>query len=865
MNKPTPMMRQYLKIKNEYSDILLFYRMGDFYELFFDDAKNAAGWLGITLTHRGKANGEPIPMAGVPYHAVDNYLVRLVKQGKSVAICEQVGDPSTSKGVVDRKVVRVITPGTLSEDSLLETDSENLLAAVYHMKKPKSEQPYGLAWIDLAGGQFYCNQFDNEESLFNELSRLKPAEILAEDKYQQRLKSKNFVVKEQQDWQFDFEQNYRDLIKHFSVKNLDGFGCDDLKAAICAAGAALNYAKLTQQNLLSHLNRLMPFDNGNILQLNSHTRKHLEITENLYGEQEKSLFNVINRTKTAMGCRLLKNWLHAPLINQSQIEKRQQRVHCLINSQDLTCLRDQLNPIRDMQRILTRIALNTARPRDLTGLKQSLAVIPDIVSWLKSTNDQVLFQLAESLPLHAETYQLLSDAVCDNPPVVLREGNVIKPGYNTELDELRYLSNNANDLLADMEQRERESTGINTLKVGYNKVHGFFIEISKSQSDKAPLTYTRRQTLKNAERFITPELKQLEDKVLSSQSKSLALEKRLYQKLIEQLMPQVTVMQFTANQLAELDVLQSFAQAAEQLDFVCPTINNSASINIRAGRHPVVEAFQQQAFIANDVVLGEPTKQAIITGPNMGGKSTYMRMTAIIALLAHTGSFVPAASAEIGLLDAIYTRIGASDDLSSGRSTFMVEMSETANILNNATPNSLVILDEIGRGTSTYDGLALAWATLDYINQKLNPLTLFATHYFELTQITQQVSGIKNLHFGAIQHGEKLILDHQIHPGPTSKSYGIHVAKLAGVPDRVSQMASDYQRHLEQGKHHSNTSLRQPNSDSLASQQSSRSQSIAQATVDPRLAKLDAIDADNLSPKQALELIYTLTNQKELF
>jgi len=856
MSNHTPMMRQYLAIKQEHPDILLFYRMGDFYELFFDDAHNASNWLGITLTHRGKANGAPIPMAGVPYHAVDNYLVRLVKQGKSVAICEQIGDPATSKGPVERKVVRVITPGTLSEDSLLEADQENLLAAIYHLKKGKQDNPYGLAWIDLAGGQFYCNQFTDEEMLFSEIARLKPAEILASEEYQEELKNNGFTVKLQEDWQFDYQQNYRDLLKHFEVKNLDGFGCDELKAAICAAGSALNYAKLTQQNLLTHLNRLTPFDNQQILHLNSHTRKHLEISENLFGEQDKSLFNVVNRTKTAMGCRLLKNWLHAPLIKQELIELRLDKVTALIETQDLDSIRELLSPVRDMQRILTRIALNSARPRDLTGLKESLAILPALVNWLKEPKHPLLFELAEALPLHKETFELLERAVFDNPPVVLRDGNVIRDGFNAELDELRHLSTNASDLLTDMEQREREATGISTLKVGYNRVHGFFIEISKAQSDKAPLTYTRRQTLKNAERFITPELKELEDKVLSSQTKALALEKQLYQQLVDSLLPQVIELQYTAAQIAQLDVLQSYAEIANQLSFVRPEINQESGVSIIGGRHPVVEAFQQDPFIPNDVSINQQHKSLIITGPNMGGKSTYMRMTAIITLLAHAGCYVPASSARIGILDAIYTRIGASDDLSGGRSTFMVEMSEAANILNNATDKSLVILDEVGRGTSTYDGLALAWATLDYLSQKINPLTLFATHYFELTQISQSKSNIKNLHFGAIQHGDKLILDHQIHPGPTSKSYGIHVAKLAGVPESVTQMAKDYQDHLEQGKHHVQ---------SVVSNNASNNKSVDEIIVDPRLQKLDAINADDLSPKQALEFIYTLTNQKELF
>ncbi|TQV84594.1 DNA mismatch repair protein MutS [Aliikangiella coralliicola] len=857
------MMRQYLEIKQQHPDILLFYRMGDFYELFFDDAHKAADWLGITLTHRGKSNGEPIPMAGVPFHAVDNYLARLVKQGKSVAICEQVGDPATSKGPVERKVVRVITPGTLSEDSLLEADKENLLAAIYHFKKSKQDKPYGLAWIDLAGGQFFCNQFAEESQLFSELARLKPAEILTDEAYADSLEKLGMTIKLQEDWQFDFQQNYSALLQHFAVKNLDGFGCDKLHAAICAAGAALNYAKLTQQSLLNHLNQLKPFDNQQILYLNSHTRKHLEITENLYGEQDKSLFNVINRTKTAMGCRLLSNWLHAPLIDAKLIEARFDQTDALIASGDLDTLRQILTPVRDMQRILTRIALQTCRPRDLTGLRESLAVMPDLINWLKQQDTPLLREQGEALCAHSDIHDLLTQAIFDNPPVVLRDGNVIRDGFSKELDDLRYLSTNASDLLADMEEREKEATGISTLKVGYNRVHGFYIEISKAQSDSAPISYTRRQTLKNAERFITPELKELEEKVLSSQAKALALEKQLYQQLIESLEPQINDLQFTAGQIATLDVIQSYAEVACQLNFVRPSLNTNHDIEIKGGRHPVVEAFQAEPFIPNDVVIKQREKALIITGPNMGGKSTYMRMTAIIALLGHCGCFVPAESASLGILDAIYTRIGASDDLSSGRSTFMVEMSEAANILNNASSNSLVILDEIGRGTSTYDGLALAWATLDYLNNRIDPLILFATHYFELTQITQTNSRIKNMHFGAIQHGHKLILDHQIHPGPTSKSYGIHVAKLAGVPDSVLQMARDYQMHLEQGKHHGEnetTQLSMP-LDSIPSDPEPEITIAKAIAADPRITLLESINADDVSPREALELIYQLTRQ----
>ncbi len=867
------MIRQYLTIKSQHPEILLFYRMGDFYELFFDDAKKAADWLGITLTHRGKANGDPIPMAGVPYHAVDNYLARLVKQGKSVAICEQIGDPATAKGPVERKVVRVITPGTLSEESLLEDHSENLLAAVYLAKTDKGNHPFGLAWMDLAGGQFYCNHFTDIDSIYSELARLKPAEVLAEESFCGDLKQRNLITKEQQDWQFDFQQNYQQLTTHFKVADLAGFGCNDMPSAICAAGAVLNYATLTQQNQLSHIKKLSPFDNQNILQLNTFTRKHLEITENIFADSEVTLFNVINHCKTAMGTRLLKSWLHAPLVNPQAINNRLNSVEALAANPELDELRQCLIPIRDMQRILTRIALNTCRPRDLTGLRESLNAIPQLCRWLNQSNNPILVRISEGLPFHQDLYELLERAIFENPPVVLRDGKVIKDGYHQELDELRFLSNNAQSLLDEMEVRERQQTGINTLKVGYNRVHGFFIEISKAQSEQAPVRYTRRQTLKNAERFITPELKELEDKVLNAQAKALALEKQLYQQLVDQLLPSIEALQETAYNLSQLDVLQCFAYVAVQNHYVKPAIlapsEKDQSLVIKSGRHPVVEAHQSEQFIANNVDIQKNAKSLIITGPNMGGKSTYMRMTAIITLLAHCGSFVPAESAQLPILDGIFTRIGASDDLAGGRSTFMVEMSETANILNNATSKSLVLLDEIGRGTSTYDGLALAHATLDYLTSNISPFTMFATHYFELTAMSQQNEQIKNLHFGAIQHGDKLVLDHQVHQGPTSKSYGVHVATIAGVPKAVTDQAKKYQNHLEQS---SNRPVQSNSTQTFNQDPESGVETIHTIndsgqlnllsnpeTLDPRLKILENINPDELTPKNALELIYKLT------
>jgi DNA mismatch repair protein MutS len=846
------MMRQYLTIKQEYPDILLFYRMGDFYELFFDDAKNAAEWLGITLTQRGKANGAPIPMAGVPFHAVDNYLARLVKQGKSVAICEQIGDPALAKGPVERKVVRVITPGTLSEEALLDEHSENLLAAVYFDKKSKI---FGIAWMDLAAGSFYCNELSSQELLWAEIARLKPAEILAEEELANDLRKDSYTTKSLESWQFDYHQNYQDLCQHFKMENLDGFGCGGLNPSIAAAGSILSYAKLTQQSDLRHISKLSLFKAQDILHLNRFTRKHLEITENLYGQTDTSLFEVVNFCKTAMGTRKLKAWLHAPLVDSNLINQRLDTVEAILDNVDLADIQQSLIPIRDMQRILTRISLATARPRDLTGLRESLRAIPLVKSLLSQSGSELLIEFCELIKVHEDTCELLLNSVQENPPVVLRDGNVIAEGYHAELDTLRALSTDASSLLDTMELEEKQKTGISSLKMGFNRVHGFYIEISKAQSESAPVHYVRRQTLKNAERFITPELKQIEDKVLSAKTKALALEKSLYSELIGKLQQVVSKIQPTANQLATLDVFQSFAFAAQRFEYTRPNFVKQPIIELIRARHPVVETHQESAFIANDVHLTKQQKTAIITGPNMGGKSTYMRMTAVIALLAHCGCFVPAAKASMCSLDSIYTRIGASDDLAGGRSTFMVEMSETANILNNASDKSLVLLDEIGRGTSTYDGLAIAYATLDELTNGASPFTLFATHYFELTEMSKSNDKVVNLHFGAIQHGDQLILDHQIHQGPTSKSYGIHVAKLAGVPDKVVERASKYQILLEQNNPNSKIANNQP--DKAVNNQ--QIDALNEEILDPRLKILENTDPNALTAKQALDLIYQLT------
>jgi len=842
------MMRQYLEIKAQYPDMLLFYRMGDFYELFYDDAHKAAEWLGITLTHRGKSKGEPIPMAGVPYHAVENYLARLVKMGKRVAICEQIGDPSTSKGPVERKVVRVITPGTLSDDELLEDTTQNLLAAIAEYNK-YGKTAFGLAWLEVSTGQFFCAQYSSLEEVKSELVRLSPAELLLPESLELKLIEFVASCRILSDAQFDSEQNYQALLRHFKVKNLMGFGCDDMPTAISAAGAALNYAKATQMDNLEHIQRLLPYVAQQLVKMDTQTRIHLELTQNIRGETDNTLFSVVNHCRTAMGARLLKQWLHQPLIDNQAVAERLNMVEALLELEELDSLRLSLGKLRDMPRILSRIALNTAKPRDLIALRQSLETIPELQVYLNRSSHHNLQHFAEQLQAHTHEYQLLASAVVDNPPATIRDGGVIAEGFDAELDELRLLSEGADDELARLEMQERENTGIANLKVRYNKVHGFYIEISKAQANAAPTHYERRQTLKNAERFITEELKKLEEKVLSAQSKALALEKQLFQQLIESLNASVQPMQHTAEQLAMLDVLAGFADLAIQRNYQKPELTQSRQIHIIEGRHPVVEAVQDQPFIANSVHIGDNSHCQIITGPNMGGKSTYMRMTALICLLARCGCFVPAKQAQIGSIHAIFTRIGANDDLAGGRSTFMVEMSETANILNNADAHSLVLMDEIGRGTSTFDGMALAWACLDELCTHIKALTLFATHYFELTEYTRSHQGVSNLHFGAIQHGDKLILDHQVHPGPTSRSYGIHVARLAGVPETVLAKAQTFQKRLEQEKPTINQSTQ------VAKEQK----------PDPRLQMLESLNPDEISAKQALEILYNLCqlNPKE--
>lgn len=834
-------MQQYLRIKAEHPDMLVFYRMGDFYELFYDDARRAAELIDITLTQRGKSNGEPIPMAGVPYHAADNYLVKLVRKGESVAICEQIGDPKTSKGPVERKVVRIVTPGTLTDDALLDSSAENLIAAVY-----RSSAGVGLAWLELSSGRFCVAEPDGLAALDAELARLQPAEVLLDEMLAE---SSEFTLqphmKSMPPWHFELDTAQRTLCEQFGVRDLAGFGCAEMQHGICAAGGLLAYVQNTQRTALPHIRALSTEQHSDALLLDAATRRNLEIDQSLAGRDEHTLAGVLDRCATPMGSRMLRRWLNRPIRDHAVLQQRYAAVAAL---QKATTLAEQLTGIGDLERILARVALGSARPRDLSQLGSALLLLPELKTQLHLAKAERLTELAMATGDHKPTALLLGAAIIDSPPMLIRDGGVIKPGYDAELDELRELSTNADGFLTDLEQRERERTGISTLKVGYNRVHGYFIEISKGQSAKAPDDYTRRQTLKGAERYITAELKKFEDQVLSARERALAREKELYDQLLTRLLEVLPELQHMAAAVAEADVLANLAQRAVDLNYAQPTLADRPGISIRGGRHPVVERVVDDAFIANDLDLHDQQRLMIITGPNMGGKSTYMRQTALIALLAHIGSFVPAESATLGPLDRIFTRIGAADDLSGGRSTFMVEMTETANILHNATRQSLVLMDEIGRGTSTFDGLSLAWAAAQYIGTEVGAFTLFATHYFELTALADALDATINVHLDATEFNNKLVFMHTVKPGPANQSYGLQVAALAGVPAGVIDAARAYLQQLEAQAPAAPASAAAPEFE-LA----------PPASGNDRLsAALAQLDPDNMTPKQALDALYKL-------
>jgi DNA mismatch repair protein MutS len=850
------MMQQYLRIKAQHPDMLLFYRMGDFYEMFFDDAERAARLLDITLTTRGASAGEPIRMAGVPYHAVDQYLAKLVKLGESVAICEQIGDPGTAKGPVERQVIRLVTPGTLTDSALLDDKRDNLLLAL-HLNRTTA----GLAWLSLASGRFSVME-TAAANLAIELERLRPSEILIAEDFDAPPLANGTAVKRVPPWHFDLDAARRNLCQQFDTRDLSGFGAEALTVAVCAAGALLEYTRSTQRGAIAHLKALTVEQERAFVRMDPATRRNLELSETIRGEPAPTLLSLLDTCATGMGSRLLRHTLHHPLRDRALLRERLAAVTALMGGAGNgphAALHADLRRCVDVERITARIALKSARPRDLSGLRETLARLPAIADVLADAPARRLEQLALALAPQDELRTLLASAIKEEPASVLREGGVIADGFDAELDELRAIQNNCGEFLIDLEARERSRSGIPNLKVEYNRVHGFYIEVTRSQADKVPDDYRRRQTLKNAERYITPELKTFEDKALSAQERALAREKLLFEKLLDDLAPHIPHLQRAAGALAELDVLAAFAERAAALDWVSPEFAEDPLIEIDAGRHPVVEG-EVEHFIANDTRLSGARQLLIVTGPNMGGKSTYMRQVALIALLACCGSFVPAKRARLGPIDQIFTRIGAADDLAAGRSTFMVEMTEAAYILHHATPESLVLMDEIGRGTSTFDGLALASAIARQLVEKNRSLTLFATHYFELIKLAEKFRQAANVHLDAVEHKDSIVFLHSVEEGPANESYGLQVAQLAGVPAAVIRAARKNLALLEE-----HGLAAGPQRDLFAAATSAAAASADVASNDAAgnriLDLLRAADPDALSPKEALELVYRLCRE----
>jgi DNA mismatch repair protein MutS len=866
------MMQQYLRIKAQHPDTLLFYRMGDFYELFYDDARVAAGLLDIALTSRGQSAGVPVPMAGVPVQSVDAYLARLVRRGQSVAICEQIGDPGRARGPMDRQVVRVVTPGTVTDDALLEQRRETLLAALL-----SERGRFGLAWLELSSGRFTVLESDETGAMEAELERLRPAELLlAEDQAQDILARcrQQPVVRTRAPWHFDLASASRVLTDQLGTLDLRGFGVDELPLAIRAAGALLQYVRDTQKSALPHIRSLRVEERADSLGLDAATRRNLELDSSLSGNDAATLFAVLDCSVTAMGSRALRRWLNRPIRDQPLLRQRYHAVATLAHSRGYEALRTRLRDIGDLERILARVALRSARPRDLLQLRASLAATPGLRSALAGFDSPLLGGLQQHIGEHVAEHALLQRAIAAEPSQLLRDGGVIAPGYDAVLDELRLISGDTDVFLLELERRERERTGIANLKLGYNRVQGFYIEVSRLQAERVPSDYLRRQTVKSAERFITPELKSFEDKVLGARERALAREKELYEQLLTTLIEALPALQASADAIATLDALAALAQCAATLGWCEPTLISEPRLMIEAARHPVVERCIDAPFVPNDLAMHESRRMLIITGPNMGGKSTYMRSIALVVVLAHLGSFVPATRAQIGPVDRIFTRIGAADDLAGGRSTFMVEMTETANILHNASAHSLVLMDEIGRGTSTFDGLSLAYAVARHMAERLRACTLFATHYFELTALAGEVDGCANVHLDATEHGDSLVFLHAVKDGPANRSFGLQVAQLAGVPREVIARARHYMAQLEA---HSLATARAANAPQaelplfaapLAAPvpatptaplaPPAQQQHALQPPHDELRSRIAAIDPDTLTPRRALELLYEL-------
>ena len=842
-------MRQYLGFKSQHPDKLLFFRMGDFYEFFYEDAKKVARLLDISLTSRGKSAGNPIPMAGIPYHAADSYLAKLIKLGESVVICEQISDPATSNGPVDREISRIITPGTVTDEALLDQGAENLLAAIFEMAGR-----FGLATIDICSGRFVLMQLDDREMLDSEIERLRPAEILICENAEWKDDIKTIRnITTRPDWQFDNESAVELIKKQFKVRGLSGFGCENMPLAVSAAGCLLQYAEETQRSALQHLQTICVEHPQESIVLDTVSRRNLELETDNEGAGKHSLLSVLKTTSTAMGGRLLARWLHRPIRDLSTLRLRHDAVASMLKNREFIKFHDKLRLIGDMERVLARISLKSAKPRDLVQLRTTLSVLPEIDDLVKGIDCPLLQELGSHIGDFPDLFDLLQKAIIESPPLTIRNGDVISNDYDPELNDLRKLSSKAGNFLLDLESRERKRTGIANLKVGYNRVHGYYIEMSRLRTSDLPPEYRRRQTLKASERYITPELKTFEDRILSAREKALALEKQLYDELLVKLGEHILALQLCSAAIAEIDVLVCFAERAETLNLNQPTFKATRGISITAGRHIVVEQMQTETFVPNDLQLNDACRMLIITGPNMGGKSTYMRQTALIVILAYIGSYVPAESAELGPVDRIFTRIGATDDLAGGQSTFMVEMTETANILNNASKHSLVLLDEIGRGTSTYDGLALASICAEYLAKNIGALSLFATHYFELTALPKLIHEIENVHLDAIEHDDRIVFLHTVKKGAANRSYGLQVALLAGVPQNVVDQAKQFLQKMEAEQ--SLNKLDRNQYDMFTQKQDRQTMTLQN---DILLNELADIDPDDLSPREALDALYKL-------
>jgi DNA mismatch repair protein MutS len=860
--KHTPMMQQYLRLKADYPTMLLFYRMGDFYELFHDDAEKAARILGITLTARGASNGNPIRMCGIPFHSLDPYLAKLVKLGESCAICEQIGDPATSKGPVERKVMRVVTPGTLTDADLLPEKAERPLLAVCMISQRKVVTT-GLAWLSLASGALKLMEFSGDSRtvgvrLQQELERIAPAEILRGDNADLFTDNEMAHTQRVPDWHFDVLGGHKALLDQLAVATLTGFGADGLGAAFGAAGALLRYAQSTQGRGLQHVRSLSTETENEFIGLDAATRRNLELTETIRGQESPTLFSLLDHCRTAMGSRMLRHWLHHARRDQGVARARHAALGALAQSDASGALAATLGQVPDIERITTRIALLSARPRDLASLRDGLKQLPALRRSLQQSfapgEPSLLAAVHGAIATPDACLDLLQRAVAEEPAAMVRDGGVFARGFDAELDELRGLSENAGQFLVDLETRERARTGIANLRVEYNKVHGFYIEVTHGQTDMVPDDYRRRQTLKNAERYITPELKVFEDKALSAQDKALVREKLLYDQLLADLAPHIATLQTISQGLAQLDTLTALTTHALQHNWSAPQLVAEPCLDIREGRHPVVEN-QIERFIANDCCFTDERRLLLITGPNMGGKSTFMRQVALITLLAYIGSYVPAASATIGPIDRIFTRIGATDDLAGGRSTFMVEMTESAAILNGATEHSLVLMDEVGRGTSTFDGLALAWAIARHLIDASRSFTLFATHYFELTQLPESHPSAANVHLSAVEHKDSIVFLHAVQAGPASQSYGLQVAQLAGVPQGVIKAA---RKHLARLESQALDTTPQRDLFALPCVEPEDEAPAETGSGSEVLAALAAIDPDSLTPREALDQLYQL-------